>query len=92
LKSTVGIIEQLLWKANSSILPTVDMSQISIKLGANIRKIRLEKGMTQKQLCKKLKIDVSYFSNLENGKKNPTLATIEKVGRVLGVGFEELVK
>ena len=58
------------------------MSQISRKLGFNVRRTRLKKGFTQKELCRKLKVDVSYFSNLENGRKNPTLATMDKIARI----------
>ena len=61
-------------------------------MGANIRKIRAEKRLTQKELCRRLRVDVSYFSNLENGRKNPTLATLDKIAKALGVRMTELVK
>ncbi|PIR38948.1 MAG: hypothetical protein COV34_00025 [Candidatus Zambryskibacteria bacterium CG10_big_fil_rev_8_21_14_0_10_42_12] len=33
-----------------------------------------------------------YISNLEAGKQNPTLETIAKIAKVLGVPMEDLVK
>lgn len=68
------------------------MNNSAIKLGENIRKIRAEKQLTQIELCHKLKVDRAYMSNIENGKKNPTLATIEKIAKALGVSIEELIK
>ena len=62
------------------------------KLGANIRRIRQEKGMTQGDLCRALELDRAYMSNVENGNKNPTLATIEKIAKALGVSSSELLK
>ena len=62
------------------------------KLGANIKKIRLARNMSQGDLCRALKVDRAYMSNIENGKKNPTLATIEKIANALGVSLEKLMK
>ncbi len=55
------------------------MSDSAKKLGENIRKVRLAKGMTQGDLCRKLDVDRAYVSNMESGKKNPTLMTIERI-------------
>ncbi|PIR44497.1 MAG: DNA-binding protein [Candidatus Vogelbacteria bacterium CG10_big_fil_rev_8_21_14_0_10_51_16] len=68
------------------------MSKTSQRLGLNLRKIRLELHMTQVQFAKKLKIDTAYLSNLENGKKNPTLETIESIAKTLGIKVEDLVR
>ncbi len=67
------------------------MSNSAKKLGENIRKIRLAKGMTQGDLCRKLDVDRAYMSNVETGKKNPTLSTIERIAKALGVSVKELV-
>lgn len=68
------------------------MGKTAIKLGENIRRIRKEKGMSQIELCRKLEVDRAYMSNVENGKKNPTLATIEKIAKALNVSLDELIK
>ena len=67
------------------------MSKISQKLGLNLRRYRLNLGMTQILFAKKLKVDTAYLSNLENGNKNPTLDTLEKIALRLGVGAAELI-
>ncbi len=62
------------------------------KLGDNIRRIRLAKEMTQGDLCRKLGVDRGYMSNVESGKKNPTLSTIERIAKALGISSSELLK
>ena len=71
----------------------VDMKKgISKKLGENIKRIRTEKGMTQGDIFRALDLDRGYVSSLEGGKRNPTLAMIEKIAKALGVSVDELLK
>lgn len=67
------------------------MDESAKRLGNNIKRIRLKKGMTQGDICRKLGLDRAYISNLENGKKNPTLSTIEKIANALGVKASDLL-
>ena len=68
------------------------MNNPAKKLGENIRRIRLTKDMTQGDLCRKLEVDRAYMSNIESGKKNPTLSTIERIAKALNVSIEDLMK
>jgi transcriptional regulator with XRE-family HTH domain len=68
------------------------VSNSAKKLGANIRRIRIARGMTQGDLCRKLGVDRAYMSNVENGKKNPTLATIERIALALETSIQVLVR
>lgn len=67
-------------------------NDISKKLGANIKRIRTEKGMSQGDICRALDLDRGYVSSLEGGKRNPTLAMIERIAGALGVTSDELLK
>jgi transcriptional regulator with XRE-family HTH domain len=67
------------------------MNESSKKLGGNMKRIRLQKGMTQGDICRKLDLDRAYISHLESGKKNPTLATIEKIAKTLNVSIADLL-
>ena len=69
-----------------------DMTNSAKKLGDNIRRIRLAKKMTQGDLCLKLGVDRGYMSNVESGKKNPTLSTITNIAKALDVSVDELLK
>ncbi len=62
------------------------------KLGANLKRIRLNKGIKQTEIAKTLGVDRSFVSNIENGKTNPTLSTIASLAKVLEVSTNELLK
>lgn len=68
------------------------MDEISRKFGANLKKIRLKKKMSQGDICRALDVDRAYISNLESGKRNPTLATIKRIADVLNVSVDKLLK
>ena len=68
------------------------MNPASEKLGQNIKRIRVKKKMSQGDIALALEVDRGYISNIENGKKNPTLATIQKLADALGVSADELLK
>jgi DNA-binding XRE family transcriptional regulator len=62
------------------------------KLGENLRKWRLKKNMSQGDLATALSVDRAYISNIENGRMNPTLSTLEKIAGALGISTSELLK
>lgn len=68
------------------------MKDSSKKLGENLKKIRINKNITQTELAEKLGVDKSFVSNLENGKNNPTLSTITNIAQALEVSPNELLK
>ena len=63
-----------------------------IKLGQNLRKLRLIKKMSQVDLATALNVDRAYISNIENGRMNPTLSTLEKIAGALEIPTNELIK
>jgi transcriptional regulator with XRE-family HTH domain len=68
------------------------MKEEARKLGENLKRIRGQKGLTQVEIAKKLEVNRSFVSNIENAKTNPTLATIANLAKVLGVAIDELLK
>ena len=68
------------------------MQDESIKLGLNLKKIRMKKGISQGDIARELKVSRGFVSTIENGKTNPTLATISKLAKALGVSSVELLK
>ena len=62
------------------------------KFGENMKKIRLEKDMSQGDICRSLGLDRAYISNVENGKQNLTISTMEKVAKALDVNIDILLK
>ena len=68
------------------------MSDSAKKLAANMKKIRARKHMSQGDICRALGVDRAYISTIESGKQNPTLSTIERIAKALGVSVDELLK
>ena len=68
------------------------MQNESTKLGLNLKKIRTKKGVSQGDIAKELGVSRGFISTIENGKTNPTLATIAKLAKAVGVSTDELLK
>ena len=64
----------------------------SAKLGKNLKRIRTAKGISQGEIGRILGVDKGFVSNIENGKTNPTLATIAKLAKAIGVSVGELME
>ena len=62
------------------------------KLGQSMKKWRMKKKMSQGDISRALGVDRSYISNIEIGRMNPTLSTLEKIGGALGISSSELLK
>jgi transcriptional regulator with XRE-family HTH domain len=56
-----------------------------MNLGKAIKLCRNRKGMTQTALATKIGLSVPYLSQIENGQKDPTLSTVEKIANGLDV-------
>ena len=48
--------------------------------------------MSQGDIARALEVHRAYVSGIETGKRNPTLATLEKLASALGVSVSELLK
>ena len=68
------------------------MPKEALQLGKNLKRIRTEKGISQGDIVRTLGVSRSFISNIENGKTNPTLATIAKLAKALDVPIEDLIK
>jgi transcriptional regulator with XRE-family HTH domain len=53
--------------------------KIQEKVGARIREIRNAKGLTQEALAYKSDIDRTFMNHVENGKRNISLISLEKI-------------
>jgi len=68
------------------------MKSEQIKLGKNLKRIRTQKNITQGDIARSLKVGRSFITNIENGKTNPTLDTIVRIAKAIGVPVGELMK
>ena len=63
---------------------------MEIPLGRNIRRLRLEHGMTQRQLAWHLLVSVQAVSKWERGQAYPDLALLIPIARLFDVTLDEL--
>lgn len=52
---------------------------ILIKIGNTIREERLITGLSQEKFALKIGMDRTYFSDVENGKRNISILNLEKI-------------
>ncbi len=59
--------------------------------GETLRRLRMEKGLSQQQLADRLHMERSSYSNWEAGRRIPDAAMISKIAKALGVDPAVLV-
>ena len=62
------------------------------QLGENIRKFRLERGLSQEKLALLSGLHRTYVGAVERGERNVTLKNIEKLAKTLNITLEELFR
>lgn len=55
------------------------------RLGANVRRLRLEQGWSQERFAFEADVHRTYVSDIERGVRNPTATIIDKLAKPLGV-------
>ncbi|MDQ1000367.1 transcriptional regulator with XRE-family HTH domain [Neobacillus niacini] len=68
------------------------MKEKTIYIGKVIRPLREEKGMTQEKLANEINLDRSYLSEIERDLKAPSVYTIFKLTKGLGIPPGELIE
>jgi len=63
-----------------------------VRFGEFVRKLRLERGLSQRQLAEYAKLSNAEISRLENGERQkPSVVTIRAIAPYLGVDYKELL-
>ena len=66
------------------------MAKIEEQVGKNIQKIRKSRNLTQQELADKIDMNRAHLGHLEQGRKSPSLETIEKIAKALRVKISEI--
>lgn len=61
-------------------------------LGAAVRELRAERGLSQEALAQASELHPTYLSGIERGARNPTWRTLGRLCDALGVDLSELVR
>ena len=60
-------------------------------VGQRIRRERLDRGMTQRDLAKKVGVGAPHISKIEAGRESPSDKLLREIADVLRCDFEELL-
>ncbi len=58
---------------------------ITKKFGMQVKKLRLEKGLSQEALAHLADLDRTYIPSIEKGERNVSITVIEKIAKALKV-------
>ena len=61
-------------------------------LGLNVRKRREEKELTQEALAERADLDPTYISGIERGMRNPSVLSVLRIAKALGITTSKLME
>ena len=61
------------------------LRRLYMDIGGNIKKLRLQRGLTQEELAERCELTKGYISQLENDLASPSIATLVDILSILGV-------
>ena len=68
-----------------------EQKALAVRLGAELRRLRLAAGKTQEDLADEAAMTTNYVSLVERGETNVTLAAATRITQALGVKLSEVL-
>ncbi len=65
---------------------------IRSRLGANVKRLREAKCLSQEELAFQADMHRTYVSGIERGKRNPTVTVVERLAKPLGTSAGALLE
>ena len=62
------------------------------RVARNVRRLRVAAGLSQEVLAVDARLDRTYVSRIERNLENPTVDTLDRIARALGVDLVEIVR
>lgn len=62
-----------------------------MNIGENIKRIRKDKGLQQKQVALEIGLDQSNYNKIENGKREPSIEVLNKLANLFGVTVDDIL-
>ncbi|MFF8879585.1 helix-turn-helix domain-containing protein [Streptomyces flaveolus] len=62
------------------------------RIGRRIREVREAHNLTQERVFLAVPMNRAHYQDIEAGRANPTLHTLLRIARVMGVPVDELVR
>ncbi|MFZ9847360.1 MAG: helix-turn-helix domain-containing protein [Flavobacteriales bacterium] len=68
-----------------------ELNKLIINIGDNLRKLRIQKGLSQKEVADLMGVATTQYGRIENGKTTPTIASLFKVSKALKVNIRTFI-
>lgn len=65
------------------------MKNLTLEVGARIKSLRKEKGLTQEQLAFEANMHPAQIGHIERGVQSPTIDTLERIIHALDISIQE---
>lgn len=69
----------------------IRVTTVSKEIGKNIRKIRIQKDITQELLAFEAGLNRAYIGYIERGERNPSTETLVKIAKALKISPKDLL-
>ena len=57
----------------------------------NIKRLREQKGLLQKQVAFEIKLGISHYNKIENGQREASVKILEKLAKLYGTTIDEII-
>ncbi|MFJ1653717.1 helix-turn-helix domain-containing protein [Streptomyces sp. NPDC088337] len=68
------------------------IDQEALRIGRRIREVREHRDLTQEKVFLAVPMNRAHYQEIEAGRANPTLRTLVRIARAIGVDLSELVR
>jgi transcriptional regulator with XRE-family HTH domain len=62
-----------------------------MNIGENIKRIREEKGLLQKQVAASVGVHPSNYSKIEKGEREPSIEVLDKIAKLFGLSVYQII-
>ncbi|MBQ1688188.1 MAG: helix-turn-helix transcriptional regulator [Lachnospiraceae bacterium] len=65
---------------------------ICLRFGIRCKQLREKMNLSQEKFALLIEMDRTYYSSIENGRRNVSIRNIEKIATGFGITIEELMR
>lgn len=77
--------------ANTQTIPA-SVEELREQFGKRVAVLRKEKGLTQEELARKMKVDTVFVAYIEGGQRSPSFVNLHQLSKALEIHPVELFK
>lgn len=70
--------------------PSTRRSAASVSIGRRLRSLRQQRVLTQAQVAERAGLDVNYISQIERGRRDPSLSSLSALAKAFGLSLADL--